>query len=466
MPFKYRYTLLLLFSVLWVSMMASAKDNFTVVIDAGHGGKDAGACEGNHREKDINLGVALKLGEKIRKDLKGVDVVYTRSGDNFISLQGRADKANKAKGNLFISIHTNSLDKNNKNRTTAAGSSVYVLGLHKDKNNMAVAQRENSVIKLEKGYEHNYGFDPNSDESYIIFEMTQKKNLSQSIKFADEVQRQLVKTAGRRDRGVHQAGFWVLWATSMPAVLVELDFICNNNSAVFMTSEKGQTLLAESIFNAVRNYYSGISGKKSSKSSGKERNGNRTEQVEKGEVVLASVGSSRVHERFVTEKPSLSRRNTLAKRRRRSLSSKELSDNRVLEATGLNVGNRDDKTQAVVADRQEDTSEVKEFASDNKRSALLKADKATKKKQGRSHRAKKDSYRTLYAIKLFETDRELKQGNERFCGLKPVKVIKENNKFKYFYGESENRSTVEKMLKNVREKIPEAEIIRNIRRVV
>lgn len=208
------------------SLSLSAKDkkgeDFTVVIDAGHGGKDIGATDNKAREKDINLGVALQLQDIIKKKLKEVKVVMTRDDDKYLTLQQRADIANKSKGDLFISIHTNSLDKSNKRRKSVAGSSVYALGLHKDDNNMRVARRENSVIELEQNYEQKYsGFDPSKDESYIIFEMAQKKNLSKSIKFAEEAQKQLVKS-GRVNRGVHQAGFWVLWATSMPLSLIHI----------------------------------------------------------------------------------------------------------------------------------------------------------------------------------------------------------------------------------------------------
>ena len=152
------------------------KRQFTLVIDPGHGGKDIGAIDNNAREKDINLGVALQLESLIKKKMKDTNPVMTRDKDVYLTLQQRADIANKAKGDLFISIHTNSVDKKNRNRKTIAGSSVYALGLHKDDNNMAVARRENSVIELESNYEQKYsGFDPSKDESYIIFEMAQKK---------------------------------------------------------------------------------------------------------------------------------------------------------------------------------------------------------------------------------------------------------------------------------------------------
>lgn len=258
---KYIYIILFTLTICFsnqadASAAPSTNNKFTIVVDAGHGGKDAGACENNVKEKDINLGVALKLQQLIDSKLKGAKCVLTRNNDTFLSLQERADKANKSGGNIFISIHTNSLDKTNPNRSTIAGSSVYVLGLHKDQNNMNVARRENSVINLERDAQEVYeGFDPQKDESYIIFELAQKKNLSQSYKFANDVQNQLVKIAGRGNRGVHQAGFWVLWATSMPSILVELDFITNPNSAKYIASEEGQSKLAEAIFKAVENYY-------------------------------------------------------------------------------------------------------------------------------------------------------------------------------------------------------------------
>lgn len=232
-----------------------AKQEFTVVIDAGHGGHDHGASENGAREKDINLGVAKKFAQLASKKIKNLKVVLTRDDDTFISLQNRADIANRNRADLFVSIHTNSVDKSNKNRKNVAGASVYALGPQKDANNLKVAQRENSVIELEDNYHQKYsGFDPSKDESYIIFEMAQKKNLGQSLKFAEKVQKELVSTAGRKDRGVKQAGFWVLWATSMPSVLVELDFICNPEVANYLASDKGQQQLAEALVNALDSY--------------------------------------------------------------------------------------------------------------------------------------------------------------------------------------------------------------------
>lgn len=232
---------------------ASNKD-FIVVIDAGHGGHDHGALGKITNEKNINLGVALKLG-KMLKQTKGVKVIYTRDDDRFVTLQGRADIANKANGDLFVSIHTNSVDKKSKNRLTVSGASVYTLGFRRSQENLEVAMRENSVMKLESDYSTVYeGFDPSSDESYIIFEMSQNKHMEHSVDAALEVQKELVATAQRKDHGVRQANFWVLFKTGMPSMLIELDFICNPTVEKFLDSTSGQTDLATAIYNGIMSY--------------------------------------------------------------------------------------------------------------------------------------------------------------------------------------------------------------------
>lgn len=243
-----------------VSISASAKD-FTVVIDPGHGGHDYGAVGNSANEKSINLAVALKLGKLISDSYKDVKVIYTRSTDVFIPLNDRAKIANKNKGDLFISIHVNSVDRKSKNRQSVAGAEVYTLGLHKSEENLAVAKRENSVMALEADYSETYkGFDPNSVESYIIFELTQSRHLEQSISFAISAENELNTTANRVKKGIKQAGFWVLWATGMPSVLVELDFICNPTSEKFLNSTEGQDKMAQALYNAFSQYYTSTPG--------------------------------------------------------------------------------------------------------------------------------------------------------------------------------------------------------------
>ncbi len=249
--------------VVCCSPICQAKTNaknapFTVVIDAGHGGKDVGAKGKKTNEKSINLKVALALGRMIEKKYskKEVKVVYTRDGDYFVTLQGRCNKANKADGNLFISIHCNSVDEKSPRRNTVNGASVYTLGLSRSKENLEVAKRENSVMMLEPDYTTTYcGFDPNSAESYIVFEMNQNRHLNQSIKFAALAQQQLVSHAGRADKGIRQDIFWVLVHTGMPAVLIELDFICNPTVEKYMMSDKGIDQMSSAIFNAFSEYY-------------------------------------------------------------------------------------------------------------------------------------------------------------------------------------------------------------------
>lgn len=250
---------LVLLPILSMAPQIHAK-KFTVVLDAGHGGKDVGALGKQSHEKDINLGVVLKLGKRIEREMKDIKVVYTRKTDKFVSLQDRADIANKADGDLFISVHTNSVDLKVKDRTRRRGASTYTLGMHRNEDNLAVAKRENSVISLEKDKERYEGFDPNSTESYIIFEISQNRHVEQSVSFAQMVQREFVKTAKRADKSVRQAGFWVLAKTSMPAVLLELDYICNPTEEAYLASEKGQDQLAKAVFNAFSQYKQGIDG--------------------------------------------------------------------------------------------------------------------------------------------------------------------------------------------------------------
>ena len=251
--FNILYIIGAFFLALFSQTPASAgNDNrFTLVIDAGHGGHDPGAIGRNVKEKNINLKVALKLGKLIEQNLPDVRVVYTRDRDVFIPLHRRAEIANNAKADLFVSIHTNSLASRN---SRVSGAETYTLGLHRTQENLEVAQKENSVILIEDDYKQQYaGFNPNSAESYIIFEFLQDKYMAQSVNLAQLVQRQF-RNNGRQDKGVHQAGFLVLRETSMPSILVELGYITNPTEAAFLISENGSAIMARSIYTAIANY--------------------------------------------------------------------------------------------------------------------------------------------------------------------------------------------------------------------
>lgn len=246
------YTVLCLWLLTSPLLVHSAwgKD-FVVVIDAGHGGHDPGAVGSFSKEKDINLTVALKFGNMVKKECDDVKVVYTRSKDVFIPLDRRAQIANDAKADLFISIHTNALANNR----TAQGASTWTLGLAKSNANLEVAKRENSVILYESDYKTRYaGFNPNSAESYIIFEFMQDKYMEQSVHLADLVQKQFRSHCNRADRGVHQAGFLVLKASAMPSILVELGFISTPDEERYLNTETGTTTLARGIYRAFLSY--------------------------------------------------------------------------------------------------------------------------------------------------------------------------------------------------------------------
>lgn len=230
---------------------------FKVVIDPGHGGKDTGCIGRITNEKTIVLDVAKRLDEIIAKEHPEVQTIFTRSDDRFVELNERTAIANRAAADLFISIHVNSVDKRTRGRENIHGASVYTLGMHRADDNLEVAMRENSVIELENDFSANYqGFDPSSSESYIIFELAQNMHMRRSIDFADAIQRRLTAQAGRADKGVRQSGFLVLRATSMPAVLIELDFICNPAAENFLASENGRQSCAQAIADAFSEYLS------------------------------------------------------------------------------------------------------------------------------------------------------------------------------------------------------------------
>jgi N-acetylmuramoyl-L-alanine amidase len=229
-----------------------------VCIDAGHGGKDPGCLGTGSKEKEVVLAIALKLGKYIEDNFKDVKVVYTRKTDVFIELGERARIANKAKADVFICIHANA--NNNKK---ALGAETYVMGLHKTEANLKVAKRENSVILLEEDYKNKYSdFDPNSPESYIVLTMRQNAFIDQSLNLAAKIQKQFTDRVGRKNRGVKQAGFWVLHQTSMPSVLIETGFLSNVEEEKFLASNIGQDYLASAIFRAFKDYKSEIESKK------------------------------------------------------------------------------------------------------------------------------------------------------------------------------------------------------------
>ena len=228
----------------------AAEKQYTVVLDAGHGGKDPGAVGKFSKEKDLNLKLVLKMGELINEQYPDVNVVYTRNTDVFIPLQTRADIANKNNADLFISIHTNSSENK-----APRGVETFILGTDKMEKNLDVAMRENAVMKLEADYKTTYqGFDPNSIDSYIMFELMQNSYMDQSLRFAEQVQKRFVGHLNREDRGVRQAAFWVLLKTACPSILFEMGFISNPEEERFLNQPASIAQMANALVNAFGAY--------------------------------------------------------------------------------------------------------------------------------------------------------------------------------------------------------------------
>ena len=242
---KYLAFLLLLLSSLTLM-------SFTVVIDAGHGGHDTGAAglKMKVQEKDLNLTVAKQLAAKIQAKYPEVKVILTRDTDVFLPLQQRADIANKNHADLFISIHTNAAENRN-----ACGAETFILGTERMEDNLDVAMRENAVMKLEEDQTVYQGFDPNSVESYILFELMQNQYMDNSLVFAELVQNQFVGTLQRANRGVRQAAFWVLLKSACPSVLVEMGFLSNAEEEKWLASADGKTGIVNGIFDAFEKFY-------------------------------------------------------------------------------------------------------------------------------------------------------------------------------------------------------------------
>ncbi len=371
-----------------------AKD-FVVVIDAGHGGHDPGALGKISKEKTINLNVALKLGRQIKKNCPDVKVVYTRERDVFIPLDRRAEIANNAKADLFISIHTNSVANNR----TAKGASTWTLGLAKSDANLEVAKRENSVILYESDYKTRYaGFNPNSAESYIIFEFMQDKYMSQSVHLASLVQKEFRHTCKRADRGVHQAGFLVLKASAMPSILVELGFISHPEEERYLNSEAGSTTLANGIFRAFLSY--------------------------KREHEIRMTGSSR------------------------TMLPEETDAGRVEEA---------DTTQKKADTTQEKANSPRETS--QKPTTSVTNNTGTKQNTGKASGEKTDNGSPVFKIQILTSSRPLASNDKRLKGLKNVEYYQEGGLYKYTYGSSTDYNKVVRTKREITPKFKDAFII-------
>ncbi len=367
---------------------ASAKD-FVVVIDAGHGGHDAGAVGKTSKEKDINLKVALAVGKLIENSDRDVKVIYTRKKDVFVTLQERAQIANKNKADLFISIHTNALAKGR----TIQGTETYTLGLHRTQENLEVAKKENAVILIEDDYKTRYaGFNPNSSESYIMFEFMQDKNMKQSVQLATFVQKQFRNTARRVDRGVRQAGFLVLHATSMPSVLIELGYISTPEEEKYLNSQAGINALSRSICQAVLQYKKAQTGTASALA-----------MIEPVEAAV-EIEIPDIQPETATEKAKVDTEKVKADTSRSPVRSQGTSRT----ATPAPAG-----------------SKAKPQTTNN-----------TEKN------AESQNSKPVFKVQILTSSTLLKKDDRKLKGFNPVSYYKENGIYKYTYGESTNYNEI------------------------
>ena len=388
----------LIWVVLWMLTMTSfaANRNFTLVIDAGHGGHDAGARGAISMEKNINLSVALQFGRYVEKSMPEVRVIYTRKTDKFVSLIERANIANRANADLFISVHTNALPAGK----IARGFETYTLGMHRAKDNLDVAMRENSVISMEKDYKQTYqGFDPKSSESYIIFEFIQGKNMERSVELARMIQRKVCDNANRPDKGVHQAGFLVLRETSMPSCLIELGFITTPDEERILNNSDRVNEIAKSIYDGFAQY--------------------RNKYDKRVTVPYRPLQSGDVEE--LKEQESQHQ----VEPQRKNEAQKKVE---VLK-----------KTKALKRTEPQKKAEVQ------------KRVVAQKKPEP------KDA--PVFKLQIFVSDRILRKGDAHFKGETDYESFREGNLVKYTMGASSNYNEIYRLRKSLQEKFPEAFII-------
>lgn len=389
------FVILALFAACFISVRGADR-KFVLVIDAGHGGRDAGALGKYSKEKNINLNVALAFGKYVERNNPDVKVVYTRKTDVFVPLYERAEIANRNKADLFISIHTNALERGR----IARGFETYTLGdgrSNATKTNLEVAKRENSVILLEENYEQHYvGYDPNSPESNIMFEFVQDRNLTKSIEFAKMLQKNVCRAASRPDKGVHQSNLAVLRLTSMPACLVELGFITTADEEALLNDRNRLDQMAVGIYNAFVEYknknYNGISV------------------------------PYRTDSPMLPETPAQEPANT--------------------SETQEDASARQQPEQRTVAETTPQQHEQQTVAP-----------------QPESQPAASADGRPVFKIQILVSSLNLKDGDAHLKGLTGCERYEENGMQKYTYGASENYNEIYRLRKQILDKFPEAFII-------
>lgn len=461
---KYLYCILLFAFGLQTHAAERENSNFTLVIDAGHGGHDAGAVGAFSKEKDINLKVALAFGRLVEEHCSDVKVIYTRRKDVFIPLQRRADIANNNKADLFISIHTNALAKGQ----VAYGSETYTLGMARANANLEVARRENSVITLESNYQRTYeGFDPSKAESYVIFEFMQDRYMKQSVELARCIQRQYTST-GRPNKGVHQAGFLVLRNTCMPSVLTELGFITTPAEERYLNSERGITELSRSIYNGFLVYRR----EHDRRATDLPKNlPTRSAETEKAEETVAT-SKKRVAVVPVEAKPTeqlVAARDSETAQRTEACLKQETEDGK---QQPTNQSEQAPRTDAAKVSRTKERTAVKRKAestqaatnTQRQQKASAQKDKAAQARPTSTPTKKKTpkvadkTPKVRYHIQVGAGKKQRATNDPQFKGLK-IQRVKEGTLYKYHYGNYSTHAEARKALRTVQAKMPEAYIV-------
>ena len=393
--------ILLTFASFAIAASGAAK-RFTLVIDAGHGGHDAGAKGAFSYEKNINLNVALAFGRYVENNCPDVNVIYTRKTDVFVPLHKRASIANKNKADVFISIHTNALPKGH----IARGLETYTMGMRRSDEKLSAAMRENSVIMIEKDYKEHYeGYDPNSPESTIMFEFMHDKNMSRSVELAKYVQNSVCSIANRPDKGVKQDVFLVLRETSMPACLIELGFITTPDEETFLNNKSNVDKLARGIYEAFAKY-----------------------KEKYDQEITVPYGPQKESE---VDIPTIVPDEKIqAKPKKRT---DEKSEKKTVETTTKTETEQEKKDE-----RQEERQETAKDDDDDK--------------------AETDS-RPIFKVQILASSRSLRPTSSHFKGLEGIESYTENNLIKYTYGASTDYNEIYRLRKSILDKFPEAFII-------
>lgn len=413
----------------------AANKKFVLVIDPGHGGKDAGALGAFSKEKNINLNVAMAFGRNVQRNCPDVKVIYTRTTDVFIGLKERAEIANRNKADLFISVHTNALPGGRQ----AYGMETYTLGMHRAGANLDVAKRENAVILIEKDYKQSYqGFNPNSSESYIMFEFMQDRNMANSVDLAKMVQRETCAAANRPDKGVHQAGFLVLRETSMPSCLIELGFITTPDEERLLNDKARIENIATGIYRAFVNY--------------KNKYYNGIVVPYKPTPVPTPAVPDVVPDVYKADDSSLSSQTSSRRSRRRDRAQDDAVKHDSAASRSATyraqASNQDTYERPAVSTPEQGRSEDHSLPS-------VTSGEAEEKIISFGESA----VVPIFKVQIMASTKVIRRNSPRFKGLKDIGHFNENDMVKYTYGASADYNEINRLRKEIADKFPDAFVI-------